>query len=451
MDGAEVVVGKSLQSRLLALLSLAIVVIAGCAAGFTFLSTLNDVHVAQDKQLRQTAHLISRLQTGPVTLATRQRIRGVSLEERIVVRFLNANEPNAGTNGDGAPVFSDRLPDGIHTLRIGTEPWRVFVLTDDKGVRIAVAQQTTVRDASAIRSALRTLLPFALLAPVLLLLVRLLIHTLFEPLRKLAASLGRRPERDLSPLDPAGLPAEVRPLVLEINRLLGRVDRSMLLHRRFVADAAHELRSPLTAMTLQAERLAAADMPDEAQRRMLALSGGLKRTRVMLDQLLALARSQQGTADAVQVPLQQVIRAVIEDLFPLAEERKIDLGVVGSEDALIVAEPLDLRMLVKNLIDNAIRYSPPGGCVDVTVLHGGGTVDLVIDDTGPGIPEAERERVFDPFYRILGNGESGSGLGLAIAHTVADKLGAAISFADAHPSAPGLRVSVRFPAAPPRA
>lgn len=436
----------SLQYRLSASISIAVVAVAAITAGLSFLASWRDAHLAQDKQLRQTAHLIGRVQSRPITLAARQRIKGIGREERIVVRFLGDSGAAGYVGPEGPPVLPERMPDGVRTVRVGNESWRVFVMTDNDGVRIAVAQQTTVRDAVAVRSALRSLIPFALLAPVLVLLVRFLIRQLFRPMRRLAGKTRQRRNDDASPLDPAGLPEEVQPFVAEINRLLMRVDCAMQAQRRFVADAAHELRSPLTAMSLQAERLAAADMPGEARRRMLALTDGLQRTRTMLDQLLALARSQQGAdGSATPVSLQQTIRLVIEDLYPLAEERGIDLGVVGVDDASVDVEPLDLHMLVKNLVDNAIRYSPRDGRVDVLVQPGEGVVDFIVDDTGPGIPEGERERVFDAFYRVLGNGQpAGSGLGLAIVKAVADKAGAPVTLC-ATPTRQGLRVVTRFP------
>jgi len=437
----------SLQYRLSASISLAVVAIAAIAAVFTFVASWKDAHLAQDKQLRQTAHLIGRIQARPVTLAARQRINGIGREERIVVRFLGESGAEARAAQEGKPLIPDGVPDGVQTVPIGDESWRIFAMTSDDGMRVAVAQQTTVRDAVAVRSALRSLVPFALLVPALVLLVRFLIRKLFRPMRRLAVETRQRSGDDVSQLDPAGLPDEVQPFVAEINRLLLRVERAMQAQRRFVADAAHELRSPLTAMSLQAERLAAADMPGEARRRMLALTDGLQRTRLMLDQLLALARTQQGGEGAAsQVSLQQTIRLVIEDLYPLAEERGIDLGVVGAADAAVAVQPLDLYMLVKNLVDNAIRYSPRGGRVDVLVQPGEGVVDLIVDDTGPGIPADERDRVFDAFYRVLGNGQDGgSGLGLAIVKAVADKAGATVTLSEA-PAPPGLRVLVRFAA-----
>lgn len=440
----------SLQFRLSASISLAVVLVAGSAAAFTFGAAMSEAHLAQDKQLRQTAHAISRLQTGPVTLAGWRKIKGIGDEERLVVRFLGSRE---GAEYHRAPLFSNAMPDGLQTVRVGAEAWRVYVRSGDDGVRLAVAQQTAVRDAAAARTALRSLAPFALLGLLLPLLVHVLVRRLFGPLRALAADVRRRGHGDLGQLDAAGLPDEVQPFVAEINRLLMRIDRAMHAQRRFVADAAHELRTPLTALGLQSERLAAAEMPAEARRRMAVLADGLGRTRLMLDQLLALARSQQGGAGgapALSAALQQTIRAVIEDLYPLAEQRAIDLGVVGADDARVALDALDLRMLVKNLIDNAIRYSPPGGRVDVAVRCRADGVELVVEDAGPGIPEGERERVFDAFYRVLGNGEaSGSGLGLAIVKAVADKAGATVTLGPGPSAAGGLRVTVAFPAARP--
>lgn len=435
----------SLQYRLSASISLAVVAVAAIAAASAFITALKEAHIAQDKQLRQTAHIVIRIQARPITLAGRQRISGIRLEERIVVRLLHDPDVAGPSTQNGPPLFSSRLPDGFQTVMVGTESWRTFVMSDADGLRIAVAQQTTVRNSMAIQSAVRSLISFALLAPVLVFLVRFLIQKLLGPLRKLAVETGQRRSDDLGQLDPGGLPDEIQPFIAEINRLLIRIDRSMQAQRRFVADAAHELRSPLTAMNLQAERLMAADMSGEARERLLALTDGLKRNRVMLEQLLALARSQQSVHDPeARVSLQQTIRRVIEDLYPLAEEREIDLGVVGSDDAAIGIHPLELQMLIKNLVDNAIRYSPRGGRVDVLVAPDGQAVNLIVDDTGPGIPGVERERVFDPFYRILGNGrESGSGLGLAIVRAVADKSGATVSLMQP-PTHGGLRVVVRF-------
>jgi two-component system OmpR family sensor kinase len=239
----------------------------------------------------------------------------------------------------------------------------------------------------------------------------------------------------------------VWPFVTEINKLIARTVHVLSRQQRFIADAAHELRSPMTAMSLQAERLAASDMPGEARERLGSLSSGLARTRVLLDQLLTLARTQEaGDKELTQIPLKKAIQDCLEDLVPLAEAKAIDLGVVGSADPLVAGRPLDIKILIKNLVDNAIRYTPPGGRIDIGVTEDAGRIVLDIDDTGPGIPTEERERVFQPFYRVLGSGEIGSGLGLVITVSIAGQIGATISLLDKPDGTPGLRARVTFPA-----
>ncbi|PWF43999.1 ATP-binding protein [Massilia glaciei] len=445
MDGFEGPVAASLRFRLSLWLTLAIVIIAAGAGVISFSLATDEAHKMQDHQLRQTGFLISRLEAVPSSPLAREKAGDVDFDARVVVRFLWTEKGQPAATPPRPPVFSNLLRDGLHTVYVGREKWRVFVRTNAKGGRVAVGQQTRVRDAAARASALRTLMPILFLVPVLVLLMGVLLRQMFKPLKTLADELGRRTEADLGPLDHAGLPSEVGPFVVAINALLVRMGRSLTAQRRFIADAAHELRSPLTAMSLQAERLSATNMPDEARIRFNALSAGLRRTRVLLDQLLTLARSQESRLEASgNVSLQQVIREVLEDLVPIAEEKDIDLGVMNDDDGIVHTRGVDLKVLVKNLIDNAIRYTPRGGRVDITVLGAPGLVTLQIDDTGPGIAPGERERVFDAFYRVLGNGEIGSGLGLAITRTVAESMGASIELSDSRAPQTGLRVSVRF-------
>lgn len=446
MDGIQGAVAHSLRFKLSLWLSLTIVIVAAAAGVFSFASAMDEAHDMQDNQLRQTGYLISRLDAVPSSPLARERAGDVDFDARVVVRFLRTASGEPAPKSGRAPEFSSLLSDGLQTVLVGHEQWRVFVRTNAKGVRVAVGQQTTVRDAAARASAIRTLMPILFLAPVLMLVVWVLVREMFQPLQTLAGELGRRPEHDLGKMNETGVPSEVWPFVMEINELLARMGRAMALQRRFIADAAHELRSPLTAMSLQAERLGAADMPAEARVRLGALIAGLRRTRVLLDQLLTLARTQEPSVAAdSDVALEQVIKEVLEDLVPLAEEKNIDLGVIGAVDATVRAPLVDLKVMIKNLVDNAIRYTPEGGRVDITVRRESGSVTLQIDDTGPGIAPEERKRVFDPFYRVLGNGEIGSGLGLAITATVAANIGATIELDDACPARKGLRALVRIP------
>jgi len=447
MDGSAWTSMTSLQVRLSVFLSAAIVALALAVASYTFFSTKADSHLLQDKQLRQTAELIGRIESGPITLAERRHIQGVHLDERLVVRFLREGIQHDPAAPDRNPLLTEALRDGLQTVMASGETWRVFVRPRDKGVRIAVAQQTKMRDAAATKSAMRALLPFAVFAPLLLILVGVLVRRMFMPLRALSAELRERSDTDFGQLDMVGLPSELEPLIVSMNRLLTRTELALVQQSRFVADAAHEMRTPLTAMSLQAERLAAADMSAEARHRMAALADGLQRTRELLEQLLALARSQAHQRhDVIECSLQSAVRTVLEDLMPLAEDKNIDVGVVETDDVHVLANPVDVRVLIKNLLDNAIRYSPAGGQVDITCTRSGDAILLIVDDSGPGIPTTDRERVFDPFYRVVGNGQSGSGLGLAIVRAIADQLGATVVLSPSTRGDAGLRVAVRFPA-----
>lgn len=290
-------------------------------------------------------------------------------------------------------------------------------------------------------------MPFLLLVPVLLLIVADLIRKMFRPIAALSKEVDQRQDEQLHPVEASHFPVEVRPFAVAINRLLGRIDQSMASQRRFVADAAHELRSPMTAISLQAERLEEADMSEQARQRLRALREGIDRGRNLLNQLLALAKAQSSvSAVATPISVQFIYRRVLEDLMPLAESKQIDIGVDGQRDAHLLVGELDLFSLLRNLVDNAVRYTPNGGKVDLAIEVDDKNVALIVEDNGPGIPVAERARIFEAFHRLLGSGQIGSGLGLSIVKAIADRLGASITlgFRDKS-SQSGLRVTVNIP------
>jgi two-component system OmpR family sensor kinase len=434
MDGFKKRLNESVQLKLSFSLSLAILVIAVVAGIFSFLSAFDEAHELQDDMLRQVAALFDREHLPLAHLGDDGRAQDSDEESRVIVQYLadgSNTARNENNNGDAAvplPLpLPTRLVDGLHTLDVNGEPFRVLVKTTSAGERIAVAQETGIRDEIARDSALRTLMPFLILVPVLLLIVADLVRKMFRPIATLSKEIDRRAEQALHPVEENDLPIEVRPFVVAINRLLARVDDSLETQRRFVADAAHELRSPLTALSLQAERLAQADMSDLARERLKTLRLGIARGRNLLDQLLTLAKAQAALERPTSsVSVQHVYRRVLEDLMPLAEAKHIDIGVEGEHDAHILANELDLMSVLKNLVDNAIRYTPDGGRVDLSVTTESGRAILKIQDSGPGIQVAERQRVFEPFYRTLGNNQVGSGLGLSIVKAVTDRIGAEI-------------------------
>ncbi|MHC8319670.1 ATP-binding protein [Pseudomonas sp. GB2N2] len=444
MDGFKKRLNDSVQVRLSVTLSLAILIVAVLAGMFAFISAINESHEMQDETLRQVAILFDR-QKMTLHYPVVEQVAGDDEESRIIVQYL-ADSSNANGRGDATtPLpFPATLADGLSTLSVTGENFRVLVRTTVGGERIVVAQEADVREKEARKSAWRSLLPFLILFPVLLLVVRDLVRKLFRPIAILSEDIDQRDEQALHPIDDHHLPSEIRPFVVAINRLLARVSQSMEVQRRFIADAAHELRSPMTALSLQAERLSVIEMSTAAHERFLPLSLGIERSRNLIDQMLALAAAQSSLdRKPTSVSVHNVFRRVLEDLLPLAERRHIDVGAQSFDDIQVVGNEMDLFILVRNLVDNAIRYTPTGGRVDLAVDSAFDKVILEVKDSGPGICAEEQLLVFDPFYRSLGTEEAGSGLGLAIVKAIADRLGAQIrlSFAD-EMSKSGLCVSV---------
>lgn len=444
MDGVKRRVGRSLQLRLSLWLAGAVLLSAVAAGIFSFSAAFQEANEIQDGQLDEIASLLSADNLALMETGSHRYIPRDEPDAKVVVQKLG------NVARDRLLHLPDALADGIQTRVIDGREWRLVVRTLAPDTRVAIAQQTIDRNEIATNSAIATLIPFIVLAPLLVGVVFLLVRRMFKPLVKLAAELDARADHDLSQIagaDDARLPAEIVPFLVANNRLFSRVSDAMAMQRRFVADAAHELRSPLTVLMLQAGRLSLSDMSAEARERFTALRAGLTRTRALIEQLLTLARMQEASdAEAQSAPLSRIVRQVLEDLMPLAESRHLDIGLVADADVWVPASETDLTTLLKNLVDNAIRYTPDGGRVDLSIMQEAGVTLIHIDDTGPGIAPEERERVFDRFYRVLGSGQTGSGLGLAIVQTVATRIGARVTLSDAPwPGRDsGLRATVAF-------
>jgi two-component system OmpR family sensor kinase/two-component system sensor histidine kinase QseC len=268
------------------------------------------------------------------------------------------------------------------------------------------------------------------------------------PLRRVAGEVERRNVGSLAPIEIVGLPQEVAPLIEELNRLLARLGDAFGKQRAFVADAAHELRSPLTALSLQLQLLDRA--PDESARKAAQerLGAAVERAAHLVGQLLTLARNEPESAPARLVPvvLEASVRDGIADLSALAAERSVELVLEVAASPTVLGDADALRILVRNLVDNAVRYSPSGGKVEARVFTQDRAAALEVDDAGPGIPVEERDRAFDRFYRRSGSAQGGSGLGLAIVKAIAERHGARVTLGEA--PAGGLRVTVLFPPYP---
>ena len=323
--------------------------------------------------------------------------------------------------------------------------WRVFA-TQYHGLTIAVAQPMRVRNRLATDAAWNTLRPFFFLLPVVGMLVWVLVGLGLRPLARLAESVRKRTPDSLAPLPDEGLPEEIQPLAASLNDLLARLQAAFAAQRDFVADAAHELRTPLTALQLQTQLVERAAGETERGAALDELKRGLQRTGHTVQQLLTLARLEPGAVSmpSVRVELATLAREAVVEQARVAEARDIDLGLAEVDSrAVVMGDAEALRILLSNLLANALRYTPRGGRVDVSCRMRDGQPVLEIADTGPGIPEAERERVFDRFYRRPGEQESGSGLGLAIVRAIAERHDAIVSLHAAQGG--GLLARVVFP------
>ncbi len=356
---------------------------------------------------------------------------------------------------DGVQTFrtisSARLPQhavlGFSNVNENNTTYRVFSIQTPTQT-LQVAQDMAVRRNMAGNMALRTVGPIAVMMPILMLVVWLVVSGSLKPVARVRKQVAARQADDLSPVSEAGLPDEVLPLVQELNLLFGRVKTAFDAQQHFVADAAHELRTPLAALKLQALSLERAESDEARGVAVGRLTAGIERATRLVEQLLVLARQEASDASgaaASQVSLADLARRAVADMSGAAQAKGIDLGVQRADEVNVKGQADALMILMRNLADNAIKYTPVGGTVDVSVRADGGGALLVVEDSGPGIPAEERERVFDRFYRIAGSEAGGSGLGLAIIKAIAERHGAQLTL-DSSDRLGGLRVAIRFPA-----
>lgn len=429
MDGGPKRMNRSLRKQITSWIAIATVGLSLTATIGSFFLALEEGREVQDEQLRQTALLVDSLGSA-VTAWTEldERVLEDDTEARIFIAPVSRLSGGGGSiQKQHSPPLPIDISEGFQIVSIQGESFRLYAHTLQSGQKIAVGQQTALRDEIAIDSGLSTLLPMLVLIPVLVLLTRIIIRKALAPITHLSLQLDQRNDSNLNPLPDSELPDEIVPFVTSINSLMKRVGEVLSQQRRFIADAAHELRSPMTALTLQAENLEHGESAEERADRLEKLKYGLVRTSSLLEQLISLARQQAGVEAASEIHLARLVRQVLEDLMPMATAKEIDLGCTRLEEVVVNAPAEALSILMRNAVDNAVRYTTVGGKVDVELYLDDGEVVFQVVDSGPGIPVGEEERLFEPFYRVLGTDETGSGLGLAIVHSIADRMGGTVT------------------------
>ncbi|MFO1423936.1 MAG: ATP-binding protein [Candidatus Competibacteraceae bacterium] len=432
----------SIRQRLLLGLLVGLGLVLGIAGYATYRQVRAEVNTLFDYQLQQAALALRRQNLLALAMSGEASAGEGDLLVQIWDRgggLLYVSRQDWELPFATQPGFADLLWRG--------QRWRLFALyAGDRIVQVAQPAQLRLRMSADI--ALRNLAPFLLLLPGMGLVIWFGVGAGLRPLHRVAADIQQRRPGALEPVTAERLPAEITPLVHALNDLLARLTHTLDAQRQFIADAAHELRTPLTAVRLQAEMAQRADDGAERAETLAELRAGLLRASHLVEQLLAMARldAASTTGSVERVDLLDLAKRVVAEFAPIADDRHLDLGLLPSDAATVAGDPGELRALLGNLVDNALRYTPAGGRVDVQIQPVGTEAVLTVSDTGPGIPAAERERVFDRFYRGANAATPGSGLGLAIVQRIADRHQASIRLEGVEPGG-GLRVIVRWPSA----
>jgi signal transduction histidine kinase len=437
---------KSIRARLLVSLLLVVALSAAVAAAITYANVLRETESLFDYQLRQMA--LSLRDQGFIAPDEAAALANDDFD--FVVQIWTADGTRIYASHPGL-ALPPRAVLGFAEVNLGDGTWRIFsTATRDRVIQ--VAQPLAIRRDLAAQAALRAVAPLLGLAPILAVAIGWSVGASLRPVRLLVAEVKSRDADALDPVAASDLPAEVSPLVESINALLARLRSAFDAQRAFVSDAAHELRSPLTALKLQLQLLQRSADAASRDAAIEALSAGIERATRLVSQLLTLARAEPGGPQEPLAPtdLTEAARQAVADLVPLADHKSVHLTMEAKDGSSVEGDASALRILVRNLVDNAVRYTPAGGRVELTIANQLGQIVLAVDDSGNGIPASERERVFDRFYRRVkteeaGREDTGSGLGLAIVRSIAQRHAASVQMTDS--ALGGLRVAVQFAAA----
>jgi two-component system OmpR family sensor kinase len=451
---------RSLRRGLTLWLWAALAAVGAVCAGIGIVQAQRETQAQVDYLMQQVAHIIANQPFVP-GLGSGQTTTDQEMLPSIYVRhdrdddlivtvrndagkLLYASPTNRRLAGGVLPALNQL---GFHTVEIGEESFRVFVARS-RDLDIQVAQSVDAIHEAERGVALATLLPIGLLLPILAAVIGFAIRRQLRPLSEATATIARRPplSHDLLPI--AGMPTEVRPLIDEINRLLRRLSTAVQREHRFVTDAAHALRTPLTALQLQAEVLEGGSTTEERAARLLELRAGIRRTIRLSEQLLSLARSQSETGPiTTTIDLDSTLQETAAHYAASARAKDIDLRIDASSSARVYGNARRLTLIFGNLLDNSLRCTPAGGHIQIRAVSADAVARIEILDEGGGLPAGELEHVLDRFYRGSSNDGSGSGLGLATVDALVKQLDGRVNLENRSDCA-GLIATVILPLAP---
>ena len=439
----------SLRTRLLIATWAAVLIIGGLCAAITYRVAKHETEEVLDGQMQRVGRIVAARQAGIERPEVADLPKGYETEDDLIVVVRNAAGAVLYRSRNDIDVPAIATP-GFSTLVVNKQPYQVYVIRAGDEL-VAVAQSTEVRRESAAGAALGALLPVILIIPVLGLLITLVIRSQLRPISRIATAIAQRPPLALDPLPTDALPGEVRPLVDEINQLLERQRAAISREQRFLSDAAHALRTPITALQLQVDVLDGSSDPQERANRYDELRAGIRRVVKLTGQLLALAReeSADGSTEG-QISLGQALGDVHAVYAMVAVERGVTLTNVAPVNVPVRGSMHQWILILGNLLDNGLRYSPRGGVLEIRSSLKDGSVTIEISDEGRGLPPEERERVFERFYRSPNDDTRGNGLGLATVRALLQQIGGRV-WLENRPDRRGLVAFVRVPVIAPGA
>ncbi len=383
--------------------------------GISGMVAYNQARELQDNTLLEIASLIKAGKLNESTM-----IHHDIVKDTIIINELGPKQH--------VPIMPLNTNDGFHTMMLNDQRWRMLVISrSNTNRRYSVSQQTKIRDEIALKNSLAVLIPLLLLIGIMLIIIHFVINRQFKQLSNLATIVDQQDSMNPQVLTHEEVPIEITPFINSINGLLTRIRTTLNKQQRFIADAAHELRTPITALSLQVENLSA-NSDENNQEIHQQLQQGIHRIGTLVSQLLDLARLQNDKKHKQEeISFNNTIKNSISDLYPLAERKKIDLGVIKQKQGILVMDIQGkLNQLVFNAIDNAINYTPEGGQIDISLYTQNNKAIFLVEDNGIGIPENELEHITEPFYRVNETHVTGNGLGLAISNEIAQQLGGEI-------------------------
>ena len=438
---------NSIKQFLLIYITLSIAVVYALISFTSYMVSKEELDELYDANLQQVAHVIAAqhlASQGATHLYRNNQIGSgtkIEKEEEFFVRVLAKDGRVLYISDPNAEI---PLPTtlGLSTQGLKSKRWRFFSVKA-KEETIQVAQSLRLRKNTIKETAYSLMASQLLFIPLLVLLIFYAIRKALFPVSILSKDIQYRDSADLNPFAEDNVPAEVKPLVRSLNLFMGKVSLMVDVLKRFTSDAAHELRTPITALKLQMQVLEQSRSKSERESAIQNLKTGINRSEQLVSQLLSLARLEP---DNQSVHLQslnmlELVKESFQELLPLAHEKSIDIGLIKADNCEIDGTQQEIRMLIDNILDNAIRYTPNSGKIDVSLINQVGHVVLEIKDSGPGISENDLERVFERFYRGENQHISGSGLGLAIVKDIATRHGAVIKLSNNNP---GLSFKVFF-------